>query len=648
MKIKHSFDPAFDDLMQELFDKTPDEILKLEGIHPDQLDINEATKAFFRKSDDHTTADVSIDANANVSGKDTITYAYELSKPISKLNSLFNLWKNMKEQFGEDDANHAIKANVLGNLYINDAWDIGRPYCFNYSTNDIALEGLKMSNRLVVDPPKSLYSFLRQVEQFVVYAANSTLGATGLADLLIVAAGYVKNIKETGYDNHIAVCNLDRYVKELLTSTIYTLNWEFRGNQSAFTNVSVYDRAFLKNLLPSYVILGRPVELVDVCYVQGLFLDCMDEILSRTPITFPVVTACFAVEEKDGKREVVDYSFLKEISKANLKHGYINIYMGKSSTLSSCCRLRSESEGLGYTNSFGSGSTKIGSLGVVTLNLPRMAELSLQDCTSYDTAPYDFLDAVVGGVMEASMINHAKRCFLRDRIARGSLSLYTLGYMSLDRQYSTCGYTGLYEALEILGFDIKTPEGLMWAKRILQYMQKTNKLMQSKFGTPHNLEQVPAESSAVKLARKDKVLGLNEDYELYANQFIPLFEDASIMDRLTIQGELDPFCDGGSILHINAAQPVRDVDTMARLIEVACAKGVVYFAINLVLCQCANHHTFVSNEGANYNGKCPICGADVTDEYTRVVGFLTNTKHWNSTRKKFDYPQRKFYLKEEN
>lgn len=643
MKVYHSFDPEFSALMNSIMENTPDEILKLEGIHPEQLDINAATKAFFRSSDDHTTADVSIDANANVAGRDTITYAYELAKPISKVNSLYNLWKMMKEQFGIDEANHAIKANVLGNLYINDAWDIGRPYCFNYSTNDIAMEGLKMSNRLDVDPPKSLCSFFHQVEQFVVYAANSTLGATGLADLLIVAAGYMEAIQRTGYDNHIKIDDIRTYVKEHLTSLIYTLNWEFRGNQSAFTNVSVYDGFFLDNLLPSYVILGWPVKKESVFFVQDIFLECMDEILDRTPITFPVTTACFSVKEQDGNRVVQDMGFLNQISKANLKHGFINIYMGKSSTLSSCCRLRSESEGLGYTNSFGSGSTKIGSLGVVTLNLPRMAQLALDDCTIFDEAPDDFISAVVGGAMEASMINHAKRLFIKDRIERGSLPLYTLGYMSLGRQYSTCGYTGLYEALDILGYDIRTPEGMVLAKKTLQAIRMTNKMMEKKLGTPHNMEQVPAESSAVKLARKDAILGINEDYELYANQFIPLYEDANVIERIDIQGQLDPFCDGGSILHINAAQPIADSKTMARLIEIACSHGVVYFAINLVLCQCVNKHTFVSDKGAGFEEPCPICGALVTDEYTRVVGFLTNTKHWNSTRRSHDYPKRKFY-----
>lgn len=234
-----------------------------------------------------------------------------------------------------------------------------------------------MGGRLNIDPPKSLNAFLRQVEQFTVYAANSTLGATGLADLLIVVSRYVDDILTTGYDHHVKIGKAPRvwtYVKESLTSLIYTLNWEFRGNQSPFTNVSVYDRLFLEQLVPAYLIGGTAPDIETVEKVQDLFLDAYNETLARTPITFPVVTACFSAGQgSDDARTIQDEAFLKKIARHNLKYGFINIYCGESSTLSSCCRLRSSISDLGYSNTFGAGSTKIGSLGVVTLNLPRLA-----------------------------------------------------------------------------------------------------------------------------------------------------------------------------------------------------------------------------------------------------------------------------------
>ena len=232
------------------------------GIAKKQLDIDFMSRQFFRASTrkGSATADHSIDPNAIVSGRGVISFNYEVPKPYMKLNSLYNLWRTLCEQFTMEAADAAIEAEICGALYINDSWDIGRPYCFNYSMYDIALEGLKMGGRLNIVPARGLFTFLRHVEQFTVYAANSTLGATGLADLLIVISRYVDDMLDTGYDNHIKVGGTSRvwtYVAEHLTSLIYTLNWEFRGNQSPFTNVSVYDDGFLGQLVPAYVINGN-------------------------------------------------------------------------------------------------------------------------------------------------------------------------------------------------------------------------------------------------------------------------------------------------------------------------------------------------------------------------------------------------------
>ena len=638
IRLPQSYDEGFCSLLERLRSAYPAEHFRLEGIHPDQLDINAVSRDYFKTSDrkGSATADHSIDPNANVSGRDVITFNYEVPKSLMKLNSLYNLWKTMKDLYGRDDADQAIEHEINGTLYINDVWDIGRPYCFNYSTYDIALEGLNMGGRLTIDPPKSLSAFLRQVEQFTVYAANSTLGATGLADLLIVVSRYVDDILTTGYDHHIKIGKAPRvwtYVKESLTSLIYTLNWEFRGNQSPFTNVSVYDRRFLEQLVPAYLIGGTSPDIGTVEKVQDLFLDAYNETLARTPITFPVVTACFSAGHgSDGSRQIQDTDFLKKIARHNLKYGFINIYCGESSTLSSCCRLRSSISDLGYSNTFGAGSTKIGSLGVVTLNLPRLAR------TAEGSFPA-FLGLLRQSTGTASRINHAKRTFIKDRIERGSLPLYTLGFMDLSRQYSTCGFTGLHEALSILGFDMLTEEGLQAAEDTLTVINETNAKLSKTLGTPHNMEQVPAESSAVKLAKKDALLGLNpEGIPLYSNQFLPLWEEgADLLDRIRVQGRLDGHCTGGAICHLNVATEITDPAVMEALIHHAAASGAVYFAVNYQINRCAQGHMTVGRDDA-----CPVCGAPVIDTFTRVVGFLTNTKHWNKTRREHDWPERTF------
>lgn len=643
MIVTHSYDKGFDALMERLRKNYPAKVFSIDGIGEEQLDLHKTSKAFFgRDAAGTTTADHSADPNANVAGKDVITFNYEVAKPAMKLNSYYNLWKTIKDLHNQDVADSIITMQVVGDLYINDVWDIGRPYCFNFSTYDIALEGLKMGGRLTVDPPKGLASFLRQVEQFTVYAANSTLGATGLADLLIVASRYVEDILKTGRDHRVpvaektdddwCVCRDDvwAYVRESLTSLIYTLNWEFRGNQSPFTNVSIYDQHFLKELLPSYVINGKAPAAKVVRKVQQIFLNAYNEVLSRTPITFPVLTACFSVEQKDGKRVIRDNAFARTITRANLPFGSINIYCGESSTLSSCCRLRSNINDLGYSNTFGAGSTKIGSLGVVTLNLPRLAA-EAEDFS-------DFLKNVRILTGMAGVVNQAKREFIRERIERGSLPLYTLGYMDLSRQYSTTGFTGLYEAMSLLGYDMRDNEGQQAAEDTLAVINEVNARMTEVFKAPHNMEQVPAETSSIKLAQKDKLFGYDTGgYEFYSNQFTPLWENADVLDRIRIQGRLDPYCSGGAICHLNIGQPITNPEVMTALIEHAAEAGVVYFAFNYQINRCANGHMSAGRVDA-----CPVCGQAIEDTFTRVVGFLTNTKHWHKVRREHDWPERIF------
>lgn len=633
MYLRLSYDQDFDDLYMHLRSKYPKELFDMEGIGK-QLDMHQFAKDFYGLQ--KVAADLSIDANANVSGKDVITYNFEMPKPFHKMNSYYLLWKRLKKSLGLTKANQIIEQQLVGDIYINDFWDIGRPYCFNYSTYDIALEGLPMGDRVKPVPPKSLYSFVRQVEQFTVYAANSTLGATGLADLFIVMAWYVdKMVEDTlqgeHFDHRISTNHPDSYAREVISSLIYTLNWQFRGNQSPFTNVSLYDRVFLESLVPHYIFPnGKSPKIKTVQALQRMFMDIMNSELERSPLTFPVTTACFAVD--DGG-EVLDKEFAREVAEQNLKFGFINIYCGKTSTLSSCCRLRSESQGE-YFNAFGAGSTKIGSLGVVTLNLPRLA---------YKTQGWGcgdvFLHEVAELVKTVGWINNAKREIVGRRVERGNLPLYALGHMDLKRQYSTVGITGLYEALEILGYDIKTEEGQAFAIRLMDTINATNDECAKQFGAPHNVEQVPGENSSVTLARKDKFMGFDTGYPYYSNQFLPLTCKADMLERIKLQGLFDKHFSGGAICHLNVAERLEKWEDVYDLILHCAKQGVVYWAINYCLNRCENGHMTVGRG----HSRCPECGYKITDSFTRVVGFLTNTKHWNKTRRQHDWPKRQFY-----
>ena len=479
------------------------------------------------------------------------------------------------------------------------------------------------------------------MEQFTVYAANSTLGATGLADILIVAAHYVDKIIEGGgYDGNICVegrinstheftDKIKIFVSERIRSFIYTLNWEFRGNQSPFTNLSVYDNAFLEGLVGDYVFPnGKSPNLDTVKTLQRIYLEAMNDELKRSHLTFPVTTAAFYV--KDGI--IQDQEFLRYIAEQNLDFGFINFYYGDTSTLSSCCRLRSSTDNP-YFNSFGAGSTKIGSLGVVTSNLPRLAYLSVRE----DDPDAHFIELIKNSVEVIGRINNAKRNIIKKRIELGAMPLYTLGHMDLSKQYSTFGLNGLNEALEVLGYDILSDEGEEFVLGLLDVINEENDKMAKRFHAPHNCEQVPAESSAVKLAKRDKTLKYQDIYQLYSNQFIPLTTEADMLDRLRLQGKFDGKFSGGAICHVNVGNRIKDADALIDLMKYAAKCGVVYWAVSYALKRCKDNHIFVDGE------TCPECGKPIDSVVMRVVGFFTKVENWSETRREHDFKHRQFY-----
>ena len=318
------------------------------------------------------------------------------------------------------------------------------------------------------------------------------------------------------------------------------------------------------------------------------------------------------------------------IATKNLQFGFINIYSGKTSTLSSCCRLRSESDNE-YFNSFGSGSSKIGSLGVCSINLPRLALKYKDDEDLF----FNNLSDMIG---VCARVNNAKRKIVKRRIDNGNHPLYDLGFIDLNRQYSTVGVNGFNECIEIMGYDILKDDGVEFGLKIIDTINRENKKYQSQYKAPHNVEQVPGENMSIKMANKDKLMGYQDKYDIYSNQFIPLVTNADMLDRIKLQGIFDSHFSGGSICHLNIENQITDSKLVAELIRTATKMGVIYFAINYNLQRCENGHMSVGR-----NTSCEVCGAEITDNFIRVVGFLTNVKNWHKTRRELDYPNRQFY-----
>lgn len=625
MKIDFSYGKEFDEMF-ESFKGLPhyEDMLSLDGIGK-QTDMVAFSKKFFGKKD-QAPSDVSVDANANVEDSSVIAYEAEVPKPLFRVNAYYLLYKYAKKLFGEGIAKDLCMQQFTKDIYINDFHKFAVcPYCFNFSCLDVVYSGLPFVKKIKSEPPKHLMSFVNQMIQFVTYASNSVAGAVGLADFLICLSYFYDKEKPT-----------EEYVKEELQSFIFSVNQPFRGgHQSAFTNVSLFDDKFLDKMCSEYKFPdGSKPNKDTVKYLQELYMDVMNETLDHTPCTFPVTTACFSVDED---RNVNDKEFMKLVCEKNLKYGWINYYAGSTSTLSSCCRLRSEAKHEWF-NTFGAGGTKIGSLSVTTLNLPRYAYESVGNATK-ELNVEDFFRRLAREVVAAAEVNAVKRYIVNLRIKNGNLPLYTLGFMDIKKQYSTCGLNGINEAVQILGYDILTKEGQDIVDRILNTVNEVNSRMEERFHYPHNCEQTPSENSAIKLAQADHIYGYNNEFPFYSNQFIPLTVNTDMVNRINLQGKFDHLMTGGAILHLNVGEQIDSADTLAKLICSSIKNGVIYQAVNYVLDVCEDGHVSVGKE----EKVCPVCGKPITDKLTRVVGFLTNTKNWHKVRRNFDFPERKFY-----
>lgn len=624
MIIEFNYQPDFGKLWDDI-EALPHykELADLDGIGK-QVDMAEFSKNFFRKK--AAVADVSVDSNANVEDSSMVTYEVEAPKPLFRINSYYMLWKTMKKLYGEGFARQAVLGQFTKDFYINDFHKFHtNPYCFNFSCLDVVFNGLPFVTKIKSRRPKHLSSFVGQTIQFVTYASNNVAGAVGLADFLICMSYYVDE----------TVTRKD--IEQELQTFIYSVNQPFRGgHQSPFTNISLFDEHFLTKMCAEYTFPdGSKPDIDLVQYIQGIYMDVMNKTLEDTPCTFPVTTACFSVDEN---RNIIDTEFLREVSDANLKFGWINFYAGQTSTLSSCCRLRSEANHE-YFNSFGAGGTKIGSMGVVTLNLPRIAQRVISEVDSVERQRQSFMEEVSRLTRLAAYINEAKRYLINKRKENGHLPLYTLGFMDINKQYSTCGLNGINEAVEILGYDILDQSGQELVSELLKTVNDTNRVMEVKFSVPMNCEQTPSENSAIKLAQADKIMGYNPNgYELYSNQFIPLTVKADVLDRIKLQGLFDSQMTGGAILHVNIGEQITDVKVMEDFIKSSVRAGVIYQAINYVLNVCEDDHVTVGGQTV-----CPICGKKVVEKLTRVVGFLTSVKNWHVVRREKDFPNREFY-----
>jgi len=603
---------GYSDNFRDIYLNTDKELLRLEGISFDQLDVAAMAQRYFHEH----TADMSIDTNANCNEtKSYGNYISEVTKGWLKLQGYYNLYQKIEEMYGVERANNLMDSVWNGDLYVHDSTAIQVPYCWAYSTHFLLDKG-NFWGQLQSLPPKRRRSFIDQVKEVSIELAQNIAGAIAIGDLFI---NYAYFVKKENLD--IANPYHRKDIENDFQSLVHTLNKKLRAShQSPFSNLSIFDRPNLEYLFGElrYPDGSSPdFDLIEE--IQKIFCNwfAKGDPTTGLPYRFPVVTLNLRIDEQ---KNIIDQRSFNYFSDINLDKGCFNIYISSGNKIASCCRLINDLEMVG-TDSFGNGGVSLGSHRVVTINLARLGKRS-ESFSQLKTLLREQLT-------KARDLLVAHRKLLKERIDQGFLPFFKYGLMSLERLFSTFGVNGIYECMLELGTPITTPTGKERAHELLDEIKQFCHESTREYCWSFNIEQVPAESLAVKFAQKDKFL-YGMDYDIYTNQFIPLWVKSDIVDRIKLDGEFSRSLTGGGISHLNIGEKLTSVHQMQKLIKYAVDCGCEHFAVNYNFCVCQNKHVSV----AGPSSQCPMCAAPILEQYTRIIGYWTPVSTWNKGRRK--------------
>lgn len=638
MKIGLTFSDTFDRLYNSFMEfPIGEKLLKLEGIHPSQLDVGQMSHKYFTDE----ACNFTIDNNANTNEENSYNnYFAEITKGLHKIEGYYLLHRYAEKRFDTDYADDLLSSIIEGDLYFHDPTKIQIPYCYAYSTQFIMTDG-RPYGQLHSVPPTRSDSFMAEVIETTMDLSQEFAGAIAMGDLIVNLCYY---LKKEGYgtdwdyngNERIGFSADERkYIVNQFQKFVHVMNNKFRlAGESPFTNISIFDRGKLHTLFDDYVYPdGSSVDFDYVLAVQEIFMDFFSKGDPSTglPYRFPVVTINF---DKDENNEPVDKDFAMRVAHYNRAKGNFNIYCTDGTKVASCCRLVNDFERMeAKADSFGNGGLNIGSHRVVTINLPRLALIAAMNnnpIESAETIFFKILDKKLEQARDLLLIHREE--ILRRRIERGFLKFFDpkqVGWFSLDGMFSTFGINGVYEMCCYVGHDIKTEEGRNFVGKVLKHIENYAVQCSKDTGHSFNVEEIPAENTGTKLAAKDNLLH-GTDCKLYSNQFIPLMADVPIMDRLETEGKYMAILSGGAITHINVLSEIDTDEKMYKLMLLAMHKGVEHFAVNYGFNECVDGHVSI---GGNKMTECPCCGKPIKDHITRVVGFFTRVSSWSPNRK---------------
>ena len=620
IELKKNFINAYNRMQNDY----GEEMAKINGFSTGQLSYTDFIDNFI---DSDTVADASVDGNANVGQKDIVTLINEMPKPHQKLLAFNKIYYEINKKYGFRVANEWLRCEWDGHLYLHDAnTSTFVHYCFAYDLKSLAERGLYFIENFNAEPPQHLETCVDFVKEFVSWTCNRSSGAVGLPNLIpYMYYFWKKDCAENLYTD----CN--RAAQQEIQRLIYALNQPFLrgGIQSAFTNTSIFDRPYLEALFGGAEFPDGSFmidEIDGIMEFQKVFLETMAKIRSKNMMTFPVNS--ISLLRVDGK--FVDEDFAKYACAHNIKWNDSNLFIDDSVTsLSNCCRLKNNIEDLGYFNSIGGTALKVGSVKVSTINLARLAlENKTED---------EYLVALKEMVVLNLKVLDCVRNIIKRNVDKGLLRNFSLGIVDFEHLYNTIGFIGIYETMKTFGYVRKdtlgntyyTENAERFGKKIFEVIHNTKAEFAKAVDYQINCEQIPGETAAAKLMKKDLFFypdATVTDLPLYGNQFIPLGIKTTMQERIRIASMFDGFCNGGSILHVNIEAPFNTFEQAWDMLNYIADQGVTYFAFNTKIQVCKNNHAF-------FGKVCPECGEPVATEYTRIVGFYVPITTYSKERK---------------
>lgn len=540
------------------------------------------------------------------------------------------------------------QAYLDGDLHIHNLNAIS-VYCVGWDLTDLLTQGFKgVQGKIESRPARHFRSALGQVVNFFYTLQGEAAGAQAFSNFDTLLAPFIR-YDGLGYTE----------VKQAMQEFIFNINVPTRvGFQTPFTNITL-------DLRPPGYLAGQGVIIGGVAQDKpykdfqdemNLFNRAFCEVMQEGDAAGRVFT--FPIPTYNITRDFDwDNPSLEGLWRMTAKYGvpyfsnFINSDMKPEDARSMCCRLRIDTRLLERRGGGFFGANPLtGSIGVVTINMPRLGYLS--------TDEEDFKQRLLGLMRLAKDSLEVKRKTL-ERLTEKSLYPYVKYYLRDIKQrfgaywknhFSTIGLVGMNEAcLNLLGETIASPAGHAFALRVLDFMRAALIEFQQETGNNYNLEATPAESTAYRLAQKDKnkfpdIICANEEHfkkgaqPFYTNStHLPVHYTDDFFEALDLQDELQTKYTGGTVLHIFVGEKIESPQVIKKLVRKICEHyRLPYFTFTPTFSICPAHGYI-----AGQHAQCPQCGAHC-EVYSRIVGYLRPTDQWNKGKQE-EFARRKTY-----